>query len=450
MARKRNELPHLRRHKAKNRAYFQFRGKRHYVGRWGSKEAEATFRRMMAEVVLPALERGEEQIPEAPSISASDLLIEDLAADYLEHVRSRYSDRSRQPENIRLAIRVLLALYGPTRVVEFTPRALIALQVEMARSGLGVRTVNGRITMLVSMFRWGVSEELVPGSVWHALQAVRALRPGQHGVKPPRRVRAATLDQVQIVMPHLPSRVLRTMVIVQWLTGMRSSELLSMRMCDISLDGEVWVYTPSEHKTEDHGFERQIWLIPEVQSLLKPFMLRPEGAYLFSPRESDAEHRSTKRARRKTKVQPSQQRRHERTIRTSKLKMGDRYTARTYGQAVERACDRAGLTAAGKRFSPHQLRHAAATAMAKQENLLGAQKALGHASSKTTERYVHLDATIATSAFQSMVVDAATLSLALADADIHRPRVKHGSVNSKEFCSAAETEPGTAERSAAG
>jgi len=371
---------------------------------------------MMAEIVLPALERGEEPLPEAPKVPASDLLIEDLAADYLEHVRRRYSASSRQPENIRLAVGALLAMYGPTRVVDFTPRSLVALQVEMARSGLGVRTVNSRITMLVRMFRWGVSEELVPGSIWHGLQAVESLKPGQYGVKAPRRVRAATLEQVQAVIPHLPSRVLRTMVAVQWMTGMRSGELLSMRKCDIDSDGEVWIYRPSGHKTEHHGLDRQIGLIPEVQRLLKPLLLRPDDAYLFDPRDSDAEIRAQKRARRKTKVQPSQQRRHERAMREARSKVGDRYTARTYGQAVQRACDRAGLTAAGKRFSPHQLRHAAATAMARQENLLGAQKALGHTSSKTTERYLHLDSDIATPAFQAMKADAVVLTRALDDA----------------------------------
>jgi len=412
MARKRTELPQLRRHKAKNRAYFQFRGKRYYVGRWGSKGAEATFRRMLAEVVLPALERGEDPIPAAPKLAASELLVEDLAADYLEHVRKRYPARSGQPDSIRLAVQALLSMYGPTFVVDFTPRTLIALQVEMARSGLGVRTVNSRITMLVRMFRWGVSEELVPGSIWHGLQAVEALKSGQYGVKPPRRVRAATLEQVQAAIPHLPSRVLRTMVAVQWMTGMRSGELLSMRKRDIDFDGEIWTYTPSEHKTEHHGHDRQVGLIPEVQALLKP-LLRPDNAYLFDPRDSDEEIRSRKRAHRKTKVQPSQERRHERAMRNPKTKIGDRYTTRTYGQAIQRACAEAGLTAAGRRFSPHQLRHAAATAMAKQENILGAQKALGHSSSKTTERYLHLDADIATPAFLAMKSDAAVLTRAL-------------------------------------
>ena len=412
MARKRNELPQLRRHKAKNRAYFQFRRRRYYVGPWGSREAEATFRRMLAEVVLPALERAEDAIPAAPSVDATQLLVEDLVAEYLEHVARRYPERSRQPESIRLALRALLAMYGPTRVVDFTPRALVALQIEMART-IGVRTVNSRITMIVRMFRWGVSEELLPGSTWHGLQAVEALKPGQYGVRGPRKVRAATLQQVQAVMPHLPSRVLRTMVVVQWITGMRSGELLSMRKCDIDFDGEIWIYRPAQHKTENHEIDRQIGLIPEVQALLRPFFLRPDEAYLFDPRDSDEEVRTRKRAGRKTKVQPSQALRHEKAMREPKARIGERYTPRTYGQAVQRACSLAGLKKTGERFSPHQLRHAAATAMARQENILGAQKALGHSSSKTTERYLHLDAEIAKPAFLVMKDDACSLMRAL-------------------------------------
>jgi hypothetical protein len=86
MARKRNELPQLRLHKAKNRAYFQFRGRRYYTGPWESREpspeAVATFRRTLAEMVLPAMERGEGPVPEAPRVPASDLLIADLVSDY--------------------------------------------------------------------------------------------------------------------------------------------------------------------------------------------------------------------------------------------------------------------------------------------------------------------------------------------------------------------------------
>lgn len=420
MARKRNELPQLRRHKAKNRAYFQFRGHRYNCGRWESggpsREAEATFRRMMAEIVLPAMEHGEEPLPEAPKVPVSDLLIEDLAADYLEHVRRRYARGSGQPDRIRLAVEALLAMYAPTRVVDFKPRALTALQIDMARSGLGVRTLNSRITMLKRMFRWGVREELVPGVISHALEEVDPLKPGEYGVKPPTKRRAATMEQVQAVIPHLPTHVLRTMLAVHWMTGMRSGELVSMRKCDICFQGEVWTYTPNEHKTQHHGHERRIWLIPEVQRMLKPYLLRPDGAHLFDPRDSDTEFRSQKRARRKTKVQPSQKRRHQRAMRNPRAKIGDRYTSRTYGQAVQRACNRAGLTAAGKRFSPHQLRHAAATAMTAKADLLAAQKALGHSTSAMTEKYLDLDPAIATPAFQVMGADAEALTRAVEEA----------------------------------
>ena len=58
MARRQNELPQLRRHKAKNRTYFRFQGMRYYCGPWGAREAEASFRRKVAEIVLPTLEKG--------------------------------------------------------------------------------------------------------------------------------------------------------------------------------------------------------------------------------------------------------------------------------------------------------------------------------------------------------------------------------------------------------
>lgn len=190
-----------------------------------------------------------------------------------------------------------------------------------------------------------------------------------------------------------------------------------MRKQDIDTSTEPWAYKPVRHKTERHGHTRRIFLVSQVQELLRPFLLRPDDAYLFDPRDSDAEIRARKHEARKSKVQPSQRRRHEEAMRNSKSRIGGRYTSRTYGQAVERACRSAGLTKAGRAFSPHELRHAAATTMALAGDLLSAQRALGHRSLKTTERYLHLDPSVAQPAFQALAADANQLASALKAAE---------------------------------
>lgn len=90
------------------------------------------------------------------------------------------------------------------------------------------------------------------------------------------------------------------MIEIQRLTGMRPGEVCLMRPCDIDIMGRIWVFTPASHKLEHHGKDRQVYLRPQAQVLLRRW-LRPElTAYHFSPAEATAERKSALRAGRKT------------------------------------------------------------------------------------------------------------------------------------------------------
>jgi hypothetical protein len=193
MTRPRNEIPKLRRHTAKNRAFFQFRGKRYYTGRWGSREAEEQYRRLIAEIVLPAQDSDTRTIPDAPTLSGDQILVEDLAAEFLEQVAQRHPPPSREADNIGYAIKELLEIHATTRVVEFTPRALRTFQAHLMRPDrtegvqgrrvLSRRTLNRRVDSVRKMFRWGVSQELVPLATWQALTTIDGFKHGQFGLK---------------------------------------------------------------------------------------------------------------------------------------------------------------------------------------------------------------------------------------------------------------------------
>lgn len=414
MTRPRNEIPKLRRHKAKNRAFFQFRGKRYYTGRWGAKEAEQEYRRMIAQVVLPALGEEATTVPAAPTtIPADQLLVEDLAAEYLDYVVKCHPPPSREADNVGYAIKELLEIHARTHVARFTPTALLAYRTHIMRPDraggvqgkrqLCRRSINRRVASVRKMFKWGVSREMVPVSIWQALTTLEAVKPGTFGLTDRPAVKDASLDDVCAVLPHL-SRVVRTMVQVQMLTGMRSGELVSMRKGDIHIDEGRWFYQPQHHKTAHHGHSREIELLPKVQRLLKPFMLRSDEAFLFSPREAEAETHAEQAALRRTPVQPSQQARHARAIKNAGQHMNDHYATDSYGRAIARACERAGLTEKKRAWSPHRIRHAATTWMVKQTDgdLPSVAKAVGHASTKTTERYTHLGRNEAAKAFRSL------------------------------------------------
>ena len=67
------------------------------------------------------------------------------------------------------------------------------------------------------------------------------------------------------------------------------------------------------------------------------------------------------------------------------------YTVASYRRAVHRACDRAGVD----RWSPHRLRHNAATNIASKYGWEAARVVLGHSSVRTTAIYVERDYALA-------------------------------------------------------
>jgi len=177
------------------------------------------------------------------------------------------------------------------------------------------------------------------------------------------------------------------------LTGMRPGEACNLRSCDLDTSGRVWVYTPESHKTEHHGRERRIYLGPQAQKVLTPWLRAELGAYLFQPQEAEAERRAGQRRERQSAVQPSQQ---DRRRRKPKKSPGERYTPDSLRQAIVNACGKADVPA----WHPNQLRHNAATRLRKEFGLDVARAVLGHSSPAVTEVYAELDGAKAAEAME--------------------------------------------------
>ena len=105
---------------------------------------------------------------------------------------------------------------------------------------------------------------------------------------------------------------------------------------------------------------------------------------LFSPTEAVAERNASKRAARKTPVQPSQ---HNRAKAKPARTAGDVYTVESYRRAIAYGCKKAGIP----KWHPHQLRHSAATQLRKEFGLDVARAVLGHSSPAVTAHYAELD-----------------------------------------------------------
>jgi integrase len=300
----------------------------------------------------------------------------------------------------------LKRLYGPTPAGEFGPVALCAVREEMIRLGWCRTHINRQANRLRHVFKWAAGRELLPPSVYHALQAVDGLKAGRSEARESAAVAAVTEEHARAVLPFLSDQV-RAMVELQLLTGMRPGEVIRMRTCDIDTTGALWTYTPLTHKTSHQGQDRQIMLGPRAKDILGPMLKTDLQAFIFSPADAVTALREKRRAARKTPLscgnKPGSNVR-----RSPRRQPGQRYTVESYGHAIKTACDRAfpppaalarqkletrteclsrlsaeeqaALRAWQKshRFHPHQLRHTAATRLRRQHGLEAAQVILGH------------------------------------------------------------------------
>jgi integrase len=142
-----------------------------------------------------------------------------------------------------------------------------------------------------------------------------------------------------------------------------------------------------EHKTAWHGHRRTIYVGPRAQEIVHPFLGgRAVDAFLFSPREAEADRRERMHAERVTPVSCGNGRGTNRK-RHPKWEPGDCYDVDSYRRAIQRGCVLAGVPS----WHPHQLRHNSATMLRKEFGIDTARIILGHKSAAITEVYAELD-----------------------------------------------------------
>lgn len=387
-----HRTPTYRHHKGSGQAVVTIGGRDYYLGRYGSPESRAEYDRLIAEWLAHG-----RSLPRSASGSVADLTVNELLLAYLRFADGYYVKRGKptvEPGNIRLAVRPLRQLYGHTPARDFGPLGLKAVRQAMVDSGLCRLEINRRVGRIVRLFKWAVSEELLPPTVHQALQTVGGLRRGRSEARESEPVRPVPDAFVDAVEPFV-SRQVWAMAELQRLSGMRPGEAVSMRTIDLDTSGRVWTYTPADHKTSHHGKSRTIYLGPQAQAVLRPWLRAELEAPLFSPAEAVAERRASMRAARKTKVQPSQQ---SRAKRRPAKRPGDAYTVESYRRAIANGIKQANAERFERdlppipHWHPHQLRHSAATRFRKTFGLDAARAVLGHSSPVVTEVYAELDA----------------------------------------------------------
>jgi len=349
------------------------------LGAWGSPESK----RRYSDLISTHLG---ERLPEAPA--TCEINIEELVGRFLFWGQAHYVKHGRPTgewNNMKDAAAPLLELFRDEPAAAFGPKKLRMVRDQMVLTArFARRTINSRIQRVRRIFRWGVAEELVPVQVWESLRTLLALQRGRTSARETAPVDPVPLPLIEKTLPHLTPTV-RTMVVVQLLTGMRPNEVVQMRVADIETDGPdgCWVFLPRTHKTEHKGKSRRVVLSRRVQRLLQPFMTLDREAMLFTPARSEDERRAKRRKERQSKVPPSQLDRDRRNRSSPRRKLREAWTSATYLRAIYYACDEAGI----EHWSPGRLRHNFEDAAEKSCGLEAASKALGHSQLGTTEHY---------------------------------------------------------------
>jgi integrase len=354
------------------------------LGKHDTSESRAEYARVLGEWEAA----GRRLAPRSEEGPAPDLTVNELLVQYLRWAEGHYRDAegavSRELENVKLALRALCQLYGHTAAPMFGPLALRAVQGEMVKSGLCRGVINARVNRVRRVFKWAASYELVSPSVHEALRTVAGLQRGRSAAREAEPVRPVPEAHVTASQPHLPAPV-RAMTELQLLTGMRAGEVMVMRAIDLSMSGPVWTYRPASHKNRHRGLDRVIFMGPQAQDIIKPFLTTNLEAYLFSPRAYVADLRRRRSEGRKTKRKPSEAKRRRKS--KPKRQPGERYNRRSYRVAIVRACQKAGVP----EWCPLQLRHTAATRIRARYGVEAAKAILGHTRVETSQIYAERD-----------------------------------------------------------
>lgn len=329
-------VPALTLHKATGQARVRLQGRDHYVGAYGTDEAQERYKQLVAEWLSGQMP------PQDSSVAHTQITtINRLIYHYLQFAKGYYVKRGSLTtgyQSMRDAARSLREHYGRSPANEFGPLKLKAIRESLIASGLSRSTINNRINRIRLIFKWGVENEMVDACVLQALQAVAGLRKGRSAAKELPPIRPVAAGVVNAVLPHL-GLIVRDMVRLQLLTGCRPGEIISLRPCDVNRDGEAWEFIPQTHKTEHHGQQRRIYFGPKAQAILAPYLdNRPAESPCFSPQEAELQRRALQRQNRKTPVQPSQQRR---ARDAGPPRAGVAYSEPSYRRAIARACEQA-------------------------------------------------------------------------------------------------------------
>lgn len=160
---------------------------------------------------------------------------------------------------------------------------------------------------------------------------------------PRRPVPQAAIDKVKAIVPERTADLIE----LQLLTGARSGELVSLTAGMIDRTGDIWIARLADHKTVHQGKERVLVFGPKAQAILRKYIVMDPRRRLFT------------------------------------------MNRKAYCAAINAACVKLNIPV----WTPHWLRHNAASRLREEYGLDVAQCMLGHSTADMTQLYAHLNLT---------------------------------------------------------
>lgn len=366
----------LRVNKKRNQSFVEIEGQRIHLG---SPDDPGTLARYHS-VLAGYYERCAKQnlpAPAATLLTGGECTVAEICAEFLKYAKEYYSNSPAEVYRAKLVIQSLMS-HAMMPAVAFGPNAFREYQQGLI-PGHARKTVNDYMGTVRRMFRWAASREMIPVTVYQALETVEPLRRGRSDARDAQPIRPVSPADIEAVRPHA-SAVVWDMVQVQLLSAARPGEICSLRVGDIVRTNGVWSAEISDHKNAWRGLARTLRFGPQAQVVLAPYLDGREPVeYVFTPTESVKRRAALARGHRRPD-QTANPRRTERRLR-------DRYDVSAYRRAVARACEKAGVSI----WHPHQLRHTAATLVRASHGPEAARVVLGHKTLDATAIYAERD-----------------------------------------------------------
>ena len=374
----------------------------HFLGRFGSIEAEAEYCRLKGLVLA-----GEYNLI-SPDTSP-DVTLQTVYLSFLDHAEK--NGKTQDSERAKIVIRYAVESDPDVTVSSVSLKTisnlksyLVSIANERRKEIVDGKTVISKrewsrqyINKLLSKWKeiihFGINNGTIRPELWAALKDFPLVKEGEYSSLHETTRRDAVDDAVvKRTLSILPPTISDFVKVLRG-CGARPVELCRLTVKDISIANGLAVYSPEKHKTARKGKGRFIAFGAAETAIIKKRMKgKAKDDFIFSPKDLASETFDRRAKERKSKVQPSQQERKERNAETRLERFNEGFDSHTIGRAIKNALERYNRQNPDNAIPPwtlYQLRHSAYTHNSEQFGIEFASKIAGHSTPDMARVYDH-------------------------------------------------------------